>query len=226
MPSDHDAGSARSEDTKKAKSNDVMQRLGKNQNCSNPSDEEVFKLAPFNPSSDQIQKMALDMLQLGPSDVLFDLGCGDGRFLCYAANQIPGLKCVGLEIDAEFVSRGRDKVAKSQLQDRVDVRLEDATKAGDENTSNGTDQSTTPEKIVQQLTLMKDATALYLFILPKGIVKMMPILNALKQKRLAEGKRFKVLSYMFKIREWEPTIVDETAKGSCPVYYYDIGGPE
>lgn len=223
MQSDPNASSSGSTNSNRTESNDVMQRLGNSQNSSNQVGAEAFKLAPFNPSSDQIQKMALDMLQLGPSDILFDLGCGDGRFLCYAANQIHGLKCVGLEIDGEFVSRGRDKIEKSQLQDRVDVRLEDATKAGDEKITN---PSTTAGKLVQELTLMEDATALYLFILPKGIVKMMPILNALKQKRLAEGKRFKVLSYMFKIREWEPTIVDETAKGSCPVYYYDIGGPE
>jgi len=29
---------------------------------------------------------------------------------------------------------------------------------------------------------------------------------------------------MFKIHDWEATIIDETAKGSCPVYYYDFGG--
>ena len=77
---------------------------------------------------------------------------------------------------------------------------------------------------VQSLTLSDDATALYLYILPKGIIKMMPILEALRQKRLAEGKRLQVLSYMFQIHEWEATKTDETAKGSCPLYYYDFNG--
>ena len=189
-----------------------------------PKEGEAFKLAPFNPSSDQIQIKAMALFKLGSNDVLFDLGCGDGRFLCYAANEIQGLRCVGIEIEEEFVSRGKDRVHQSQLQDRVDIRLEDATKTADKKENKIT--KSTKTKSVQELTLMDDATVLYLFILPKGIVKMMPILESLKQKRLAEGKRFQVLSYMFKIHDWEATIIDETAKGSCPVYYYDIGGPE
>lgn len=199
--------------------------VGSENNEKNTKDDAIataFKLAPFNPSSDQIQQKALGMLNLTSVDVLFDLGCGDGRFLCFAANQTPGLKCVGIEILAEYVSRGKDRVKESHLEDRIDIRLEDATKA-DVAEQETTTTSTTP--MVQTLTLMEHATALYLFILPKGIVKMMPILESLKQKRLAEGKRFKVLSYMFKIHDWEATIVDETAKGSCPVYYYEFGAP-
>mmetsp|Transcript_8985 Transcript_8985/g.18662 ORF Transcript_8985/g.18662 Transcript_8985/m.18662 type:complete len:224 (+) Transcript_8985:190-861(+) len=205
---------------KAAGKNDVMKLLG-SKNASNEGCETAFKLAPFNPSSDQIQKKALAMLDLGETDILFDLGCGDGRFLCFAATQIPGLRCVGIEILAEFVSRGRDRVKESHLEDRIDIRLEDATKALEQPNPESNESVTT--RPVQELTLMSDATALYLFILPKGIVKMMPILEALKQKRLAEGKRFKVLSYMFKIHDWEATIIDETAKGSCPIYYYDFG---
>jgi precorrin-6B methylase 2 len=212
----------------------------KNENTEDDAIATAFKLAPFNPSSDQIQQKALGMLNLTSDDVLFDLGCGDGRFLCFAANQTPGLKCVGIEILAEYVSRGRDRVKESHLEDRIDIRLEDATKADivavanqgvieheqeNEEPKTATSKSTTTTPIVQTLTLMEHATALYLFILPKGIVKMMPILESIKQKRLAQGKRFKVLSYMFKIHDWEATIIDKTAKGSCPVYYYDFGAP-
>jgi len=229
---EHDGSENNSEKQKTAandddKTVDVM-KLISSRHSSNNNEDEPFKLAPFNPSSNQIQKKALEMLDLGPNDVLFDLGCGDGRFLCFAATETPGLKCVGVEILAEFFSRGRDRVKESQLKDRIDIRLEDATKALEASAETGeskmTTTTTTTTKAVQELTLMDDATALYLFILPKGIVKMMPILEALKQRRLAEGRRLKVLSYMFKIHDWEATIIDETAKGSCPVYYYDFGG--
>ena len=200
----------------------IMKRIHQNR-AENTNDEhdgqEAFKLAPFNPSSDQIQNKALHMLDLGPSDVLFDIGCGDGRFLCFAANQIRGLKCVGIELEREYVYRARVKVREAKLEDSIDIRWKDATKAAE--TSKNKDE----EKVgVQSLTLSEDATALYLFILPKGIVKMMPILETLRQKRLAEGKRLQVLSYMFQIHEWEATKTDETAKGSCPVYYYDFNG--
>ena len=211
----------------------------------------VFKLAPFNPSSDQIQRMALGMLSLTPDDVLFDLGCGDGRFLCHAATQVRGLRCVGIEIDSLYVSRARDRVGDSGLESFVDIRLEDATRVVAENAAAADDDDdadaaaatattittaadsdsaaadgvpATNDKAVTDLTLADDATAVYLFILPKGIVKMMPILESLRERRLTAGKRFRVLSYMFAIRDWEATLVDETAKGSCPVYYYDFGG--
>mmetsp|Transcript_8499 Transcript_8499/g.20898 ORF Transcript_8499/g.20898 Transcript_8499/m.20898 type:complete len:223 (+) Transcript_8499:182-850(+) len=221
MQSDRDdAVDSESNKEKAAGKSDVMKLLS-NKHASNEGCETAFKLAPFNPSSDQIQKKALAMLDLGETDILFDLGCGDGRFLCFAASQTPGLKCVGIEILAEFVSRGKDRVKESHLEDRIDIRLEDATKALEQPSAESEESEAT--RHVQELSLMDDATALYLFILPKGIVKMMPILEALKQKRLAKGKRFKVLSYMFKIHEWEATIIDETAKGSCPVYYYDFG---
>ena len=221
--------------------NDVMKRIstktgggpGPGKDDDDDDDDVVFKLAPFNPSSDQIQQKALGMLDLGKDDVLFDLGCGDGRLLCFAATNTLGLRCVGIEIDELYVSRAQERVKQSKLESRIDIRLEDATKIA--NASTTTTTTTTNVELDEEadngkqktmmtdLTLLADATALYLFILPKGIVKMMPILQSLKEKRVFEGKRFRVLSYMFKIHDWEPTLVDETAKGGCPVYYYDFG---
>ncbi|RYH16850.1 hypothetical protein EON65_29410 [archaeon] len=39
------------------------------------------KLAPFNPSHDEVVEIALDLMQLRSDDVLYDLGCGDARIL-------------------------------------------------------------------------------------------------------------------------------------------------
>jgi hypothetical protein len=39
------------------------------------------KLAPYNPTNMDAVTLALQMLQLSPHDVLYDLGCGDGRLL-------------------------------------------------------------------------------------------------------------------------------------------------
>jgi len=196
-------------------------------------DEVVFKLAPFNPSSDQIQEKALNLLDLGPDDVLFDIGAGDARMLCFAAINTPGLRCVGIEIDEVYVSRARDRIQRSKLESRICIRLDDATKIiipnnGNENDENNNmkednnDNDGIQQKPVIGLTLLDDATALYLFVLPKGIVKLMPILQSLVEKRIRDGKIFRIVSYMFKIHAWEPTSVDRTAKGGCPVYYYEF----
>jgi hypothetical protein len=251
MPNDNDG---------KAKDSDVMKRLcnvrGGGGGGGSEGDEEVFKLAPFNPSSDQIQQKALEMLNLKSNDVLFDIGCGDSRLLCFAATNTPGLRCVGIEIDEIYVTRGRDRVKSSHLESRIDIRLEDATKIstiptnGDdvddasipttattttnisttkscdkngEDNNNDTNEGRSKQKPISDLTLLDDATVLYLFVLPKGIVKLMPILQSLVDKRVRDGKRFRMLSYMFKIHDWEPKVVDKTAKGGCPVYYYEFG---
>lgn len=39
------------------------------------------KLAPYNPTNTDACKIAIQMLQIGAGDVVYDLGCGDARFL-------------------------------------------------------------------------------------------------------------------------------------------------
>lgn len=46
------------------------------------------KLAPFTPSGDGVLAHALELLRLSRGDVLFDLGCGDGRMLVHAAKEV------------------------------------------------------------------------------------------------------------------------------------------
>ncbi|KAL3933953.1 MAG: hypothetical protein SGARI_003581 [Bacillariaceae sp.] len=115
-----------------------------------------------------------------------------------------------------------------QLQSRIEVRLEDALNVMD-NDDDGevevkdanNETISSEEKSLSDLTLLDDATALYLFVLPKGIQKLMPILEKVVERRLQEKRFFRILSYMFKIHDWEPTSVDRTAKGGCPIYYYE-----
>ena len=179
---------------------------------------EIFRLAPFNPSSAQIQEKAIEHLSLSAKDVLFDLGCGDGRLLVAAAEKVPGLRCVGVEMDVVFVSRAIVTIGSlnDDLKSRIDIREGDVLKLEEEVRLEFEPVS------IRRLTLMEDATAIYLFILPKGIVKIMPILEAIIQRRREEKRDFRILSYMFKVHEWEPTIVDRTSKGDCPIYLYDF----
>lgn len=39
------------------------------------------KLAPFNPSHEDVVNLALDMMAVRSNDLVYDLGCGDGRVL-------------------------------------------------------------------------------------------------------------------------------------------------
>lgn len=52
---------------------------------------------PFVPAPGRSIGVALDQLRLQPSDVLCDLGAGDGRVLIEAGRRVPGLAARGVE---------------------------------------------------------------------------------------------------------------------------------
>eukprot|EP00526_Cylindrotheca_closterium_P023638 CAMPEP_0113617786 /NCGR_PEP_ID=MMETSP0017_2-20120614/8977_1 /TAXON_ID=2856 /ORGANISM="Cylindrotheca closterium" /LENGTH=197 /DNA_ID=CAMNT_0000527227 /DNA_START=53 /DNA_END=646 /DNA_ORIENTATION=+ /assembly_acc=CAM_ASM_000147 len=183
-----------------------------------------FKLAPFNPSSEQIQVKCCELLidrALGDTTtgeggpVLFDLGCGDGRLLINCAKKYPELKCIGIELDNVFVTRALEQIQtlSQDLQDRLYVHEGDAMK------DQVYQESTCP---VANLTFIDDASILYLFVLPKGIEKLIPLLISVVDKRKSQKRNFRILSYMFKIPEWDPSVVDRSSKGSCPMYLYEF----
>lgn len=184
-------------------------------------------------------------------DVLFDLGCGDARMLLYSAERAPFLKCVGIDLDPIFVNRGREALKKlpESVQCRVDIRegdllqiMNDYSKGGakhqdnDENAVDTASATATEEKEedinrsddvmgkeCQKLSLFEDATAIFIFLLPKGIQKIQGLLNALAEKRVREGRSLQVVAYMFSVREWEPVLVDRSTKGEAPLYLYKFG---
>ena len=54
--------------------------------------------APWVPSSRAMVKSMLSIADVGPDDVVYDLGCGDGRMITTAARRY-GARAVGIEID-------------------------------------------------------------------------------------------------------------------------------
>ena len=56
------------------------------------------KGAPWVPTSRQVIRRMLEMADLRPGELLFDLGCGDGRVLITAARSF-GARAVGVEVD-------------------------------------------------------------------------------------------------------------------------------
>lgn len=53
--------------------------------------------APYVPSSKKILDRLLEELKLKPAQVVYDLGCGDGRFLIRAEKKF-GIKAIGYEL--------------------------------------------------------------------------------------------------------------------------------
>ena len=57
-----------------------------------------IKGAPWLPTSMKKVRKMLELVELQPDEVLYDLGCGDGRIIVMAARKF-GAKAVGVEID-------------------------------------------------------------------------------------------------------------------------------
>lgn len=67
----------------------------------------------------------LRLAKLRKDDVLFDLGCGDGRILVTAAKKY-GTRCVGIDIDPECIEKSRINVKKAGVEDLVTLYHQDA----------------------------------------------------------------------------------------------------
>ena len=200
------------------------------------------RLAPFNPTHESSIDVAIDLLELQSSDILFDLGCGDGRMLLRAASQVDGLRCVGIELDESLAARGRENMVMAKrsvddgdeatLADRVEIRHGDVL--AEMNTMGqpapGTAATSNGEQCKRELTLLDDATAVFVYLLPQGLKQVKVLLEeAAKRRRLEktnagdnEMKQLRVASYMFQIPDWIPVQVDRSGKGSCPIYLYHL----
>ncbi len=72
---------------------------------------------------DLVSKM-LQMGKVKKSDLVYDLGCGDGRMLVLAAKKY-GCRAVGFDIDPERVNAARENVARNNVEDLVKIEQAD-----------------------------------------------------------------------------------------------------
>lgn len=73
---------------------------------------------PYVPTPYQVVNQMLDIANITSTDILYDLGCGDGRIVITAANRI-GTKGVGVEIDPERIKECRAHAAASDVENLV-----------------------------------------------------------------------------------------------------------
>jgi len=74
----------------------------------------------------QIAKYAsmVDQMGVKPGDHVLEIGCGWGGFAEYAARE-RGLRVTGLTISREQLAYARERIAKANLSDMVDLKLQD-----------------------------------------------------------------------------------------------------
>jgi len=76
--------------------------------------------APYVPTPMNVVREMLSFAEVGGDDVLYDLGCGDGRMLLAAALE-HGARCVGIEIREDLVEAALKSIDEAELESRVKV---------------------------------------------------------------------------------------------------------
>ena len=84
-----------------------------------PDGQEKIKLdVPYEPSSEEVVKAMLEIAQVGKDDLVYDLGCGDGRIVI-AAVQKTGAHGVGVDLDPERIKESLENARKANVTNRV-----------------------------------------------------------------------------------------------------------
>ena len=76
------------------------------------------------PSAADVVSRMLEVARVGPADVVFDLGCGDGR-IAIAAARDRGARSVCVEIDPSLVARSRRNADTAGVVERIEFRRAD-----------------------------------------------------------------------------------------------------
>jgi SAM-dependent methyltransferase len=83
---------------------------------------------PYVPTPDAVVDAMLRLGQVGPNDVVYDLGCGDGRIVIAAAAHF-GARGYGIDIDPAPLIRARDDARRAGVAHRVQFQRGDLFQA-------------------------------------------------------------------------------------------------
>lgn len=89
---------------------------------------DIFLDVPFVPSDDQVIATMLKLAGTRRKDVLYDLGCGDGRIVIAAAKQY-GCTSIGVELDPLRVADAMEQAGQAGVEYLVDFIEEDLFEA-------------------------------------------------------------------------------------------------
>jgi precorrin-6B methylase 2 len=82
----------------------------------------------FVPSPPHVVDAMLELAEVGPGDVLYDLGSGDGR-IPIAATQQHDIRAVGIEINARRIRAARANASAAGVEDKISFRQGDLFEA-------------------------------------------------------------------------------------------------
>jgi SAM-dependent methyltransferase len=147
---------------------------------------------PFVPTPMEVVDAMLDMAKVTKNDLVYDLGCGDGRIVIRAAQRF-GARGVGVDLNPQRVTEARAAAKKAGPQIEKLVRFE----VGD----------------VFEFDF-SPATVVTMYLLPSVNLKLRPRIF----KELKPGTR--IVSHDFDMGDWEPQAKREL--NGATVYFWTV----
>jgi len=86
--------------------------------------DEKLPTVPYVPTPDEVVDKMLTMAKVGKDDVVYDLGCGDGRIVITAARKY-GARGVGIDLNPERIKEANENLQKARVGDRVKFMVGD-----------------------------------------------------------------------------------------------------
>ena len=129
---------------------------------------------PYLATSNEVAAAMLQLAGVTDRDVVYDLGCGDGRIVIMAAHDLHA-RGVGIDINPDLIRRARVKADQSGVGANVRFEVDDLFE-----------------------TDLHDASVVALYLIPAMNVRLRPKLL----KELKPGSR--VVSHNFDMGDWKP----------------------
>jgi SAM-dependent methyltransferase len=85
-------------------------------------------ISGYSSSGSGVVDAMLALAEVGPDDVVYDLGCGDGRIVIEAARRC-GARGVGLDLDPERIRESKENARRAAVEHRVMFEQRDAMTA-------------------------------------------------------------------------------------------------
>ena len=153
--------------------------------------QQTASLAPYVPTPQDVVDRMLDLAGVTKDDVVYDLGCGDGRIVITAAQRF-GARGVGIDFDPRRIAEAKANARRAGVEDLVSFIEQDAMQAD-----------------------VTDATVVTLYLLSSSNMKLRPILTG----QLRSGSR--IVSHAFRMGDWDPdeTVRFEDERGNSRTIY-------
>ena len=154
-------------------------------------------LAPYVPTPQEVVDRMLRLAGLTKADLVYDLGCGDGRIPITAA-KVYGARGVGVDIDPQRIAESNANAKAAGVTGLVTFQLQDA-----------------------MTTDVSSATVVTLYLLSASNLKLRPILT----RQLKPGAR--IVAHNFSMGDWEPDKVDtftDTSNSRRTLYLWKADG--